>query len=206
MLAAIWQVKGIGSGLTIPEQFARTHSAYISGEIQNLQLWNSLALRAGAGSISDAELGQRFERDILPFWQTQKDQLGKENETVEGPGRAYALLVANFVDLRFQWAVALIDATKNHDSNRAADALKLMAQTEAANARSIEPAFGREWIIVLERLPHLCSLRRFDVFSRDKPGAALALLPTRRPSQPRTTKPMVRQSSRTRDVRHSNCS
>jgi len=135
VFAAIWQVKGIGSGLTIPEKFARTHSAYISGEIENLQLWNALAVRASAGSISDAEIGQRFELDILPFWQAQKDQLEKENATLQGPSRAFALLVADFVNLRFQWASALIDATKNHDAGRAAEAQKLMNQTDAANAR-----------------------------------------------------------------------
>jgi hypothetical protein len=134
-LAAIWQLKGIGSELTIPEQYVRGHSAYVSGETQNLQLWNTLAQRAGAGLISDAELGQRFERDILPFWQAQKDQLRKENEALKGPEREYALLVADFAKLRYEWAMALIDATRSNDSSRAAEAIKLMAQTTAVNAR-----------------------------------------------------------------------
>jgi membrane associated rhomboid family serine protease len=134
-ITAVWQVKGIGSQLTIPEQYFRRHSAYISGEAQNLQLWNTLAQRAGAGSISDAELGQRFEQEILPFWRTQNDQLQKENETLKGPGREYALLVADFVKLRYDWASALIDATKNNDSSRVAEAVKLMAKTSAVSAR-----------------------------------------------------------------------
>lgn len=134
-LAAIWQLKGIGSELTIPEQYVRGHGAYVSGETQNLQLWNTLAQRAGAGLMSDAELGQRFEQDILPFWQVQKDQLRKENETLKGPGREYALLVADFAKLRYEWARALIDATKNNDSSRATEAIKLMAQTSAVSAR-----------------------------------------------------------------------
>ncbi len=134
-MAAIWQVEGIGSKLTIPEQYFRKHGAYVSGEAQNLQLWNALAQGASAGSISDAELGQRFERDILPFWQTQKDQLEKENEILKGPERAYALLVADFTKLRFEWASAVIDASKNNDSSRSADARKLMVKTTALNAR-----------------------------------------------------------------------
>jgi hypothetical protein len=135
IVAAIWQAKGIGSELTIPEQYFRRHSTYVTGEIQNLQLWNTLAQRASAGSISDAEFGQRFEQDILPFWQAQKDQLQKENETLQGPNRAYALLVAQFAKLRYEWASALIEATKNNDSSRAAEARKLMAATNAINAR-----------------------------------------------------------------------
>jgi membrane associated rhomboid family serine protease len=135
VLAVIWQARGIGSGLTIPEQYFRTHKAYAMGEAKNLQLWNQLAAQATAGSISDAELGQRFEKDILPFWRVQKDQLEQENKTLEGPGRGFALLVAEFVDLRFQWASAAIDATKNRDASRAADAQEAMALTNATAAR-----------------------------------------------------------------------
>jgi rhomboid protease GluP len=65
--AALWQAQGIGSGLTIPERYFRAHTAYAQGEVQNLQLWAELATQASSGSMSDAELGQRFERDILPF-------------------------------------------------------------------------------------------------------------------------------------------
>ena len=135
VFAAIWQVKGVGSALTVPEQYFRTHSAYVSSEARNLELWNELAARATAGSISDAELGQRFEQDILPFWETQKDQLEKENEALQGPERAFALLVADIVNLRFQWANTVIDATKSRDSGAAAKVAKLMMQTSAATAR-----------------------------------------------------------------------
>jgi membrane associated rhomboid family serine protease len=135
VFAAIWQAWGIGSGLTIPEQYFRTHTAYLNGQAKNLQLWGELATRAANGTISDAELGQRFEQDILPFWETQKDQLEKENKSLQGSGREFALLVANFVDLRFQWASAAIDATKNRDISRAADARELMTRTNAAGAR-----------------------------------------------------------------------
>jgi hypothetical protein len=131
----MWQVKGNGSELTILEQYLRRHSAYVSGEAQNLQLWSALAQRASAGSISDADFGQRFEQEILPFWQAQKDQLQKENETLQGPDRAYALLVAELAKSRYEWASALIDATKNNDSSRAAEARKLMVETNAISAR-----------------------------------------------------------------------
>jgi membrane associated rhomboid family serine protease len=133
--AALWQARGIGSGLTIPERYFGTHTAYAQGEVQNLQLWTELATRASNGSMSDAELGQRFERDILPFWQKQKDLLAKENKTLQGPQREFALLVADFVDLRFQWASAAIDATKNRDARRAEEARELMTRTNAASAR-----------------------------------------------------------------------
>jgi hypothetical protein len=135
VVAAIWQVKGIGSELTIPERYFREHGAYASGEADNLRLWNQLAARAAAGTISDAELSQRFESDILPFWQNANASLQKENLRLKGSQQAYALLVADFVRLRFEWAGAVIDATKNGDRSRANDALELIKQTNLAQAR-----------------------------------------------------------------------
>ena len=134
VLLAIWQVKGIGSELTIPEQYFRVHSTYLRGEAENLQLWNQLAQRAGSGSMSDAELRERFERDILPFWQTQRTQLEKENETLKGPQREFALLVQSYADLRYQWATALIDSTNNHHSDPT-EALRFMKESLVVQAK-----------------------------------------------------------------------
>lgn len=135
ILGAIWQFRGTGSGLTIPEQYFRTHSAYVSGQAQDLQLWNELAARASNGSISDAEFVQRFEQEILPFWKTQKDLLERENKRLKGPQRDFALLVAEFVNLRVQWASAAIEGGKNHDADRWTEFEKLAKQTSAAEAR-----------------------------------------------------------------------
>ena len=38
-LAALWQVRGIGSQLTAPEKYLRTHEWYVNGESGNLRLW-----------------------------------------------------------------------------------------------------------------------------------------------------------------------
>jgi len=84
ILGALWQVKGIGSGLTIPEQFARRHTGYMSGQSQNLQLWNELGQRATAGTMSAAELHERFEREIAPFWETQSTKLKEEGARGSG--------------------------------------------------------------------------------------------------------------------------
>lgn len=132
---AIWLVNGNGSELTIPERYLREHREYASGEEKNLRLWSDLAARAGAGSISDAEMAEHFEREILPFWQKQKDLMKKDGESAKGSERDFALLVAEFADLRYQWASAVIDATKNRDSSRGAEALTLMNRTAAVQAK-----------------------------------------------------------------------
>jgi rhomboid protease GluP len=135
MSAAIWQVKGIGSGLSFPEQYFRAHSAYVTGEARNLQLWNELAGRAARGTISDSELGERFARDIVPFWENQQEQLEKENASLQGSERDFAQLVADFVDARVEWANAVVEIAKSHDTDAAASIDKLVRRTNAAAAR-----------------------------------------------------------------------
>ena len=133
--AAIWQVKGIGSELTIPEQYYRSHAAFIRGEADNLRLWNELAGKAAAGAISDMELGERFERDIVPFWRAAHAQLDKENQNLKGRVRPYSLLVADFVSIRDVWAQKLVQALKDQDAARATEAKDLMLKANLAQAR-----------------------------------------------------------------------
>jgi membrane associated rhomboid family serine protease len=135
VFSAIWQVKGIGSELTIPEKYSRAHESFVNDEVKNLQLWSVLAQRASAGNISDAELGQRFEQEILPFWRAQKAQLGKENENLKGPGRAYALLVADFVNARYEWAKSVAALAQGNDPGRVAEGQKLMKENNLLQAK-----------------------------------------------------------------------
>ncbi len=135
ILAALWQVRGTGGQLTIPEQYFRAHAWYLNGEATNLRLWQELALRAGAGNISDAELSERFEKDILPFWKMANERVGKEASSIPVAQQAFAALVADFVRLRLDWTRALIDSAKNRDPARAADSRRLMVETDRVQAR-----------------------------------------------------------------------
>jgi hypothetical protein len=125
LLAGLWQVRGIGAELTGPEQFYRTHGWYVSGEGANLRLWQQLAQQAASGTISDAELGRRFQQEILPFWLSASERLHKENQAVQGSQRSIALLVEEFAHDRAAWAQALIDAAMKSDSERGNDARNL---------------------------------------------------------------------------------
>jgi membrane associated rhomboid family serine protease len=131
----IWQVNGIGSNLTIPEEYFRSHSNYATGETENLQLWASLAQSSLQGNISDADFASRFEKDILPFWETQKDLLRKDSETLKGPQGQYAQLMAKFAKLHFEWASALIEAAESRDEAHTNEAFRLMGQTNLLKAR-----------------------------------------------------------------------
>ncbi len=90
---------------------------------------------------------------FCPFGETQKDQLENENRTLQGPERDFALLLADFVDLRFQWASAVIDATKNGDASRAAEARELMTELMRPVPALNGSASGLEWIIARGLLP-----------------------------------------------------
>ena len=133
--AGVWQVKGSGSQLTIPELYARRHSSFIDRETENLRQWNDLAVKAARGEISDSELGERFERDIVPFWTSAHAQIDLETKSLRGPEKTYALLVSDFVRLRYEWALKAVEAVKTHDPETFAAAVAYVQKVNKAQAR-----------------------------------------------------------------------
>jgi rhomboid protease GluP len=135
VLAGLAQVLGFGSQLTVPELYARSHTWYLRDQAANLALWQELANQSAAGSISDAEAGARFERDIVPFWQTADERLKKELTSLPPDQKAYAALVEDFTQLRLRWARAIVQATKNRDTDAARESVQLLRQSDLALAR-----------------------------------------------------------------------
>ena len=135
VIGAYGWIHGNSPEMSPPERYMRTHAWYTRGEAQNLREWQVLAAAVGAGEISDAQLGQKFQTDILPFWQTADARITRENRTLTGPERPVALSVGNFVRLRLQWAKAIISATLDRDPGATATATKLLSETIRAAAR-----------------------------------------------------------------------
>lgn len=133
---ALVQATGVGSELNAPERFARMHPDFMTKQSQNLLLWNTLAQRASVGSISDAEFARQFATGVLPFWEKYKETLRAETGKgkLVGPDLEYGKLAAALVELRYQWASALIDAAKNSNSGNFAEAAKLRDRTLSVGA------------------------------------------------------------------------
>ncbi|HVA41584.1 MAG TPA: rhomboid family intramembrane serine protease [Candidatus Binataceae bacterium] len=136
VISACWWIHGNSTVLPPPARYLRAHSWYVRGESRNLSEWQTLAAASGAGEISDAELGQAFQRDILPFWKTADARITRENRTLGGDERPFALLVGQFVRLRLEWAQAVIEGTLGGDPSAARAAQKLMTETMRAAART----------------------------------------------------------------------
>jgi membrane associated rhomboid family serine protease len=134
-LGALWQIHGIGSQLTPPEQFVNANAWYARGEAANLRAWHDLAVRSQSGSISDAELADAFEQQILPFWESASDRLKKQAPSVAPAQQAFFAAVAEFVRLRLEWTHALINAGRTQDPQQAADLARLVAENDASQAR-----------------------------------------------------------------------
>jgi len=135
VLAALWQVRGIGSQLGPPEQYLRAHSWYLNGEASNLREWQDLAVRAGAGSISDAELAARFDQQIVPFWKSASERLQREQSTLPPAQRDFGALVVEFVKVRLDWARALAEAGRSENAQSMNEVLRLAQETDSAQAR-----------------------------------------------------------------------
>jgi rhomboid protease GluP len=134
VIGALMQATGAGSELNAPERFARMHPQFMTQQSQNLLLWNTLAQRASTGSISDAEFAQQFATGVLPFYEKYKESLNAETGKLVGPDLEYGKLAAGLVELRYQWASTLIDAAKNFDSAKLAEANKLKDKTLSMEA------------------------------------------------------------------------
>jgi membrane associated rhomboid family serine protease len=162
VLAALWQVQGLASQLAPNERYIRDHAWYMKGETTNLQLWQDLAAQAAAGTISDAELGERFARDILPFWQSAEARLRKEAPSVHAAQRKTADLLLQYVQARLEWCRAVIDATRNQDASRIRDAQQLSAKTTLIQARLERIALRASmdhWAHALTNSPMVVALR-----------------------------------------------
>jgi membrane associated rhomboid family serine protease len=133
--AVVGQVSGLRKQITGPEQYLLAHSWYPKGEEENLRVWQDLANQAGAGTMSDAELGARFSKDILPFWKLASERLQREDQAVPPSQRSFAEELHTYADLRMKWAQAIIDATTSQDANRAQEAQRLMQQANLSQAR-----------------------------------------------------------------------
>jgi len=102
VIAAFKQATGEGAEMSPPEQFARMHPDFMTKQSQNLLLWDALAQRASAGSISDTAFARQFATDVLPFWEQYKEILKAESGKLVGPDLEYEKLAANYVELRYQ--------------------------------------------------------------------------------------------------------
>ncbi|HYM44261.1 MAG TPA: rhomboid family intramembrane serine protease [Steroidobacteraceae bacterium] len=135
VLLALGQVLGFGSQLTPAERYLRAHDWYLNGQSPNLALWQELASQGASGTVSDAALGARFEKEIVPFWQVADERLRKEAASVPADQKGYAALVSDLTQLRLKWAQTIVQATENRDQAATTEAVDLMRQTDLAQAR-----------------------------------------------------------------------
>ena len=133
-LAGLTQVLGFGSELSASEQFTRTHLWYIRGEEPNLMRWQELAIQLGSGTISEADAGTGFEREIVPFWEMADARLAKEAASLRASDKSYVSQVAEFSRLRLKWARTVVRATKDRDASAERELMPLMRQTDVVVA------------------------------------------------------------------------
>ena len=112
-VALLWYMGALQYRSSAFEEFASNHGWYMSGEAQNLRLWQTLGTQAASQTISQDELAKRFQTDIVPFWSGASARLQKEAEQSAGQGNPLVPLLAEFSKRRFEWAQAVIAAQDN---------------------------------------------------------------------------------------------
>jgi membrane associated rhomboid family serine protease len=136
VLAALWQASGLGDQLTGPERYLRAHLWYVNGESENLRKWQEVAVAASSGQISDIEVGERFEQEIVPFWGMASSRLKTETSSLPADEAPFAAVVADYARARYEWARAVVDATKGGNPSRRSDATRLENESNLDVART----------------------------------------------------------------------
>jgi hypothetical protein len=77
--------------------------------MENLRKWQEIVAQASSGQLSNSALSERFEREIVPFWESASARLKKDEATLPAGERQYASMVAEYSRLRLEWARALAD-------------------------------------------------------------------------------------------------
>jgi hypothetical protein len=100
-----------------------------------LREWQGLLTRAGAGRIDRAELADRFEHYILPFWLGADARLRQEADSLPPDQRPMAPLVSDVIQLRVAWVRAIISLERNTEPQPTETPDSLSRQTDYAVAR-----------------------------------------------------------------------
>ncbi|MEQ1802564.1 MAG: rhomboid family intramembrane serine protease [Gammaproteobacteria bacterium] len=132
---ALWYLHLARGPVPVAQQFAAQNAWYFNGEAQNLVIWNQLASMASAGSISDADLGERFDKEVVPFWETALPKLQAGVPQVVGDERAYLQAITDFVRIRRDWARAIVKATRDRDEEQGRFARAKLQESTAAMAK-----------------------------------------------------------------------
>jgi membrane associated rhomboid family serine protease len=162
IIAALWQATGFGSQLTGPERYLRDHSWYVNGETENLRKWQAIVVAAGSGQLSDYALGDRFEQEIVPFWQTARARLKQEEGALPANERQFGALLAEYARVRLEWARGVVEIAHGNqkadtDGNQyEKDSNLVIAQTQrvamlASLDHRTRALTNARWVITLKK-------------------------------------------------------
>lgn len=131
--SALWIIGGIGAGISPTQRYLQSHLWFVSGEAQDLATWQQAIAGSAAGTLSNAEVGQIFAKQIAPFWQGAVARLQKESTPLSQQPTAAGIL--SYARSRLDWARALVALTSHTDQSHIAEATRLAQETNLQMAR-----------------------------------------------------------------------
>jgi rhomboid protease GluP len=133
--ACFAHLHGAHGRTSVTEQFMLARPWYVRGETENLQLWQELAWRASNGTISEEEIANRFEKEIIPFWNDARTRLASEIPKVSPAEKPLHEMLREFVRLRLAWAEGVRALSRDSDIERAKQVAEFSKQTTKTEAQ-----------------------------------------------------------------------
>ena len=133
--AGFWQLHALSSTQSSSERYWTRHQWLLEAQGKAMRAMGEVQARAAAGTLSDEELERKLEQEILAAWTDADTRLLDEAPEVDPELQKFAALVADFVRLRREAALAAVDAVKDEDRARGIDAAEYMAKADQLSAR-----------------------------------------------------------------------
>ena len=112
-IPALWYLGVFEHRPSTLQAFAATHRWYVDGESKNLLLWQTIAMRMTAGTITNDNAEREFEQSLLPFWTDASARLRTELLHSQHNENPFLSKIADFAEMRRDWARAIVAELRN---------------------------------------------------------------------------------------------
>lgn len=135
LAAGAWQVYALRASQPAVGRYWAAHQWLTSGQEKAARAAAEIQGRINAGAISEQELQQAWEQDVVAFWRDAQTRLASEAPSTDAEVQKFAAMVAESVKLRDSAVQALAEGARNSDRTRLSDAQFYGQRADEASAR-----------------------------------------------------------------------
>jgi membrane associated rhomboid family serine protease len=135
LAAGVWQVYALRASQPAVGRYWAAHQWFMTGQDRAVRAAAEIQARVNAGAISEQELFQAWERDVVAFWRDAEKRLSAEAPAKDADVQKFAAMIVECVKFRSKAVQAVAEGAKNNDRNRINDSQFYGQRADEASAR-----------------------------------------------------------------------